>query len=250
MASKLLASPFEMYKGIYIALSGMVLREQQINTIAQNLANVSTTGYKKDDVAFKDYLMGADIAPNGVSDGRRMARMGTVATDFSAGPMVNTGNPMDLAIAGDGFFSLEGGLYTRRGDFTINAEGSLVDQAGTLVMGQNGPINIADATGPVVFGPDGSVSVDGQLLDKLNIVKFDDNSALTRGGNGTFKSEAQPQTVINAEVKQGFLEASNVNAITEMVHMISAQREFESFRGVITSFDSAASKITNDLARG
>ena len=238
-----------MYKGIYIAVSGMVLRERQIETIAQNLANISTTGYKRDDVSFEDYLMQPDTAPGSVSDGRRMAQMGNVTTDYSSGEFIHTGNPLDVAIGGDGFFALDNNTYTRSGNFGINSEGIIVDQRGHQVLGQGGGISVAGAEGPVSIGDDGSVSVGGQVVDIIRIVKFDDNTKLQRAGGGGFRTDAQPQAVDTPDVRQGFLEASNVNAVAEMVKMMAAQREYESFQGVISSFDSSASRITNDLAR-
>lgn len=239
-----------MYKGIYIAASGMTLRQQQIDTIAQNIANVSTTGYKRDDMAFEQYLMQPDTAPGGVSDGRSMAQIGTVATDYTSGDFIHTGNPLDVAVTGDSFLAMEGDTYTKRGDFTLNTKGEIVDQQGKTVQGQNGVINIGSLQGPVSIGPDGSVSVGGQFVDKLKIVKFTDTSKLQRVGYSNFKSDEQPQAVTSPDVRQGFLEASNVNAIEEMVKMIAAQREFESYQGIITSFDNAASKVSNDMARG
>ncbi len=250
MASNLHQSVADMYKGIYIAVSGMVLRDRQIDTIAQNLANVSTTGYKRDDVSFEDYLMQSDTAPGAISDGRTMAQMGSVTTDFSSGEMIHTGNTLDVAINGDGFFSIEGDLYTRNGNFTVDSQGNVVDQKGRQVQGQGGAINLSAATGAVSIGPDGSVSVGGKVVDKIKVVKFDNPMALKRAGGVDFTSDTPPETVVDTpDVKQGFLEASNVNAVSEMMKMITAQREFESFQGVISSFDSSASKITNDLAR-
>lgn len=240
-----------MYKGIYIAVSGMVLRDRAIDTIAQNLANVSTTGYKRDDVAFEDYLMDNGATAGTVGDGRTMAQMGTVTTDFTPGEMIHTGSPLDLAISGDGFFTVEGDLYTRGGNFTLDDQGNIVDQHGHQLQGQGGAINVGKANGSIDIAPDGSVSVGGQLIDTIKVVKFDNPTTLTRAGSGYFKSPTPPQTVVETpDIKQGFLESSNVNAISEMMKMITAQREFESFQGVISSFDTSASRITNDLARG
>jgi flagellar basal-body rod protein FlgF len=232
-----------MYKGIYIALSGAVLKQTQLDVIAQNLSNVNTLGYKKDGVSFKDYLLRQFT---GEPDGRTMTELSEIVTDFSAGNVLETGNPLDIAIEGDGFLSLEGGKYTRRGDLRLDSDGYLVTYGGTRVMGANGPIQLPD--GKVEISPVGEVSVDGALIDTIKIVDFEDTEALLKAGEEFFTTDRKGVKA-GAFLKQGYLEASNVDAVKEMTKMISTLREFEAYQKVMHAFDEATSKVTNDMGR-
>src|SRR3990172_10854022 len=129
-----------MYKGIYIAASGAILKQAQLEVVSQNIANANTSGYKKDSLSFKDYLFQADAGA--WADGRAMAEHSSSKTDMSNGPIIRTGNPLDIAVEGDGLIALEGDRYTRRGDLKKNSEGYLTTQSGTKVLGTGGPISL------------------------------------------------------------------------------------------------------------
>lgn len=235
-----------MNKGIYIALSGAVLKQRNLDIFAQNIANANTSGYKNEKLAFKDYIIPVDNKIGAEDDGRVMAELSKSVIDFSSGILSGTGNPLDLAINGEGFFALEGGKFTRNGSFMIDSEGYLATKGGIKVLGEGGPVSVQGNTIDIL--PTGEVLVDGISSGKLNIVAFSDNGALKKVGDGMFTTE-ETGTPANAEVTQGFLEGSNVNVIKEMVQMLAANREFESYQKMIQSFDEAASKTINELGR-
>ncbi|GAB4387930.1 MAG: flagellar basal-body rod protein FlgF [Thermodesulfovibrionales bacterium] len=230
-----------MYKGIYIALSGATLKHTQLDIISQNLANANTLGFKRSDISFKDYLLQSLEEPGA----RVMADISGVATDFSEGELVKTGNPLDVALEGRGFISLEGGRYTRRGDLKVDEAGHLATATGARVLGESGPIIVPK--GKVEIGSSGEVSVDGVQVGKIKVVDFKDPGALRKGEEYFYSTEQGVES--SAGVKQGYLETSNVDTIREMTRMISTLREFEAFQKAITAFDEATSKVTNDMGR-
>jgi flagellar basal-body rod protein FlgF len=234
-----------MQKGIYIALSGAVLKQQQMDTIAQNLANADTTGYKKDGMSFQDYLMPQDmISPD--PDGRVMTALSSFNTNFSQGNFVKTDNPLHLAVDGSGMIALEGNRYTRRGDFVKDSKGYLTTSTGVKVLGQKGPIRLPE--GMVSVGGSGQISVDGTLVDTIRVKDFPQTDSLTKAGESAFTA-TQSGVPSKSVLKQGYLEKSNVDAIQEMVSMIETSREFEAYQKVIQTFDQAASKVNNDIGR-
>jgi flagellar basal-body rod protein FlgF len=234
-----------MYKGIYIALSGAVLKQSQMEVIAQNLANANTVGYKKDRISFKDYLMPMDnigLQP----DGRVMSYISSFQTDFSAGNLIKTGNSLDIAIDGSGFIALEGNHYTRRGDLKRDREGYLTTHNGIKVLGNNGPIRLPD--GNVEISVTGGISANGIQIDSVKIVDFPQTDNPSKVGEGIFlKNENGVKA--NASVKQGYLETSNVDIIKEMVSMLETLREFEAYQKAIQTFDEASAKINNEIGR-
>jgi flagellar basal-body rod protein FlgG len=235
-----------MYKGIYIALSGAILKSRNMQVLAQNIANANTPGFKKDRISFRDYIIPVDNRPPGVVDGRVMTELDEVSTDFSSGTLMRTGNPLDVAINGDGFFALEGNRYTRNGAFRIDEEGYLVTQDGIKVLGDGGPVSIQGSK--VDIDSSGEIFVDDVSVGRLKIVDFSDRGVLRKAGGGAFFTESAGQET-DATVSQGYLEASNVEVIKELVQMIETQREFESYQKIIQSFDDAASKTINEMGR-
>ncbi len=239
-----------MYKGIYIAASGAVLMQTQLEMISQNIANVNTAGYKKDTLAFKDHLVLADGGPG--PDGRDMSDYSGSKIDMSNGATVKTGNSLDVALEGDGFIALEGNRYTRRGDLKKDNEGYLVTHDGIKVMGTGGPISLPEDSTSINIDLEGKVSVvqAGNALpteiDTIKIMNFGPDAAMNKVGDGmfTFSGEGTQST---ATVKQGYIETSNVDAVKEMVRMIETMREFESYQKAIQMFDNATSKVTNQL---
>ncbi|MBF0516974.1 MAG: flagellar basal-body rod protein FlgF [Nitrospirae bacterium] len=238
-----------MYKGSYIAASGMVVKQKQMELVSNNLANSATFGYKQDRVSFRDVYI-SEI--NGVpqqGDGRDMTYTNTFYTDHSMGAFQSTGNPLDVAIGGSGYFSIEGNKYTRAGNFALDVEGYIVTKTGDKVLGASGPIQIQTGNvQDVQIGSDGTISVNKQTIDKLSIVDFPDQQNVVKQGNNFFVSDDQP-IESTATVNQGFVESSNVNVIQEMVTMIELLREYETQQKVVQSFDDATSKVTNDMAK-
>ncbi len=236
-----------MYKGIYIALSGATLKQTQVDIISQNLANASTLGYKKDKVAFQEYLLSQMNGQQDPDEERTLSDLATVRTDFSTGNIVRTGNPLDVAVDGTGFISLEDGKYTRRGDLKLSNDGYIVTQQGTRVLGKNGPIRIS-GQGAIDINPSGDVSLDGVQIDRIKVVDFPDLNALRKSGEDTFETQQIP-AASKATVKQGYVETSNIEVVRELVQLIAAMREFEMAQKAVQSFDDATAKVTNDMAR-
>jgi len=234
-----------MYKGIYIALSGAVLKHTQMEIISQNLANADTIGYKKDDVSFKDYLIPQDVISY-EPDGRDMSDISSFMTDLSGGNHMKTGNLLDIAIEGSGFVALEGNRYTRKGNLKKDSQQYLTTQTGIKVMGEKGPIKLPE--GVIQISESGDVSVNGDKVDSIKIMDFKKKEDLTKAGGDMFFSKAKPSKA-KAMVKQGYLEKSNVGVVKEMIKMIEMVREFEMFQKAIQCFDEAQGKATNEMGR-
>ena len=168
------------------------------------------------------------------------------STDFSTGPIRQTNRSLDVAINGEGFLVVQtqqGERYTRAGAMTLDASGQLVTPRGDIIVGERGPVTLPP--GEVSIGEDGSVSVKGQTIDRLRLVRFDNpRSALAKEGDALFAATggARPLEATNARIEQGALETSNVNVVSEMAAMMQNSREFESLQRSITM-------MMNDLGR-
>ena len=236
-----------MYKGIYIALSGSIQKLNQIDTISHNVANASTIGFKKSRISFEEHLVSRISGMQDSDDGKSMTDVAEVRTDYSPGAHFATGNPLDVALHGKGFLALEGDRFTRKGDFHLDREGRIVTASGRRVLGANGPIQIPSGAKPGV-SPNGEVSADGVVIDTLRIVDFQNTDALMLLGDGEYSSPEAP-IASTATVSSGALEASNVEAVREMIGMITTLREFEIYQRAIRSFDDAAARVNNEMAK-
>lgn len=252
-----------MQESSYSATFGALTQQHRLDTIANNLANVNTTGFKADKLAFRDTFRryAHDLLNPNQSVEQAVPwprsfllaqpRIAESVIDLSQGSMKATGNPLDLAIAGDGFFRVQtpdGEFLTRQGVYHRSAEGFVVDGNGNQLLGNGGPLQIPE-DGDVVIDGAGSVSVNGEIVDVIDLVAVDDPRALERVGMSLFRinpdSGAQPVPVENASVEQGFLESANVEVVTEMVNMIEAIRAFEAYQKMITgTFDQDKKSIS------
>lgn len=220
-----------MDSGYYAICSGLAAQTQALDLVAHNLSNLTTTAYRGQQTTFRSLLSGPStlsaynlngvVNDFGVLSGTRL--------DLSSGSLAPTGNPLDAAVAGDGFFevqSAQGMLYTRDGGFHTTSAGELVTAQGDAVQGQQGPITVP--TGNVTISSDGTISVDGNVIDKLRLVDFAPGTDLTAVGNATYSAPAEAaQPATQSEVRQGMLEGSNVSATTAVVQLISVQRNAE-----------------------
>ena len=243
-----------MNSGMYSALSGNLAAMKRLDIISNNLANVNTPGYKKDKMTFESMLAGP-VNPPAVPQGTTadpILQKENVYIDYVAGPMAQTGNPLDLSIEGDGFFVIQtpaGESYTRQGNFSRAADGTLVTADGFPVMGQGGAIRIQGSQ--VEIDAKGVVTVDGVPSGTISIVDFPKPYNLMKTGSARFVS-ADPQVAPQAStagIHQGNLEGSNVETISEMVQMIETSRYFEACSKVIKGFDDMAAKAVNELGR-
>lgn len=228
-----------MYRGIYIALSGAVLKEAQMESLTRNLSNINTTGYKREGLSFTDFIVSEER-------GRIMTSKAATRIDFSEGQLIRTGNPMDIAVNGNGFIALAGNRYTRRGDLKRDKDGFLTTGSGIRVIGDNGPIRMPE--GKVEIDRSGNISVNGLATGKIRIVDLSQKDRIVRIGDSVFYTEEAGKDT-KTEVLQGYLEGSNVNVIEEMVKIITTLREFEAYQKMIHAFDEATSKLSNEIAK-
>lgn len=215
-----------------------MVQKHKFDTIANNLANVSTNAFKKNLLSFD-------------SSGS-MGNMSGI--DFSPGPIVQTGNALDVAITSDGFFKVQtrnGERYTRDGSFSIDDQGFLVTDQGDQVLGENGPVSIKGDQ--ISIGGDGQISVDDVSVDRLAVVSFKDMKNLKKQGFSYYTYNGGQQDIVDTEKKgimQNCLEKSNVSPTEEMVRMIEAQRGFESCQKIMQVMSEMNQKIVNDIGRG
>ncbi len=221
------------------------------DVIAANLANVNTVGYKADRVTTEAF---SEMVLRNMSTGQEIgnlsmgSRVSGTITDFSQGALRNTGLATDMAIAGDGFFAIEtanGVRYTRNGEFSVSGDGYLVNQNNEFVLGSNGQRLLVG--GDPKVSPDGRIySAEGNLLGEVGVVTLDIETAQKVGANqwtGTVTG-TRPATT---KVRQGYVEASSVNSIQEMVEMISNMRSFESSQRMISMIDGTLDRSVNSL---
>ncbi|MDC7241787.1 MAG: flagellar hook-basal body protein [Spirochaetales bacterium] len=283
-----------MIRGLYTAASGMQAQQHRLDALSNNLANVDLTGYKKDTSvhkAFPEMLIrrfnddGVHQFPIGSVDSAPIVgKLGMGVeynesfTVFEQGAMKETSNPFDIALDGDGFFTIqtnEGERYTRNGSFILGKEGYLLTKEGYPVLGEEGPIQIKlnnftiDARGRIFQNgelsdnPQRLVSMqendwaDTELVDTLKIVRFEGNGNrfIKKQGSSLWKDTPESGEAYmtsleeRPKVLQGFLEASNVNPVSEMVNMIEVNRAYEANQKVITSQDSLLNRLINGAAK-
>jgi len=218
-------------------VQGGLRQERKLDTVSNNLANADTTGFKKDRISF---------------DEKFKAQLNK---DFSQGNIVETGNPFDMALSGEGFFKIdtaEGIKYTRNGNFTLDNNGIMVDQNGNPVMGQGGAIaiNAENAEFNFAVNQAGEISIAGENIDSLDIVTFNDLTKMKRDGQNLLSFDGETTQEIAADqvvVAQKSLEKANVIVVDEMVRMIDYHRMFETFTKSMMTFDELDSKAINDV---
>jgi flagellar basal-body rod protein FlgF len=216
----------------YIAASRMMAQQRALDVRATNIANVGTPGFKTENVAFADYLVGqrnAATPPGGKM--LQMVQDRSTWRDFSQGELTKTDNPLDVALRGDGFFVVDapqGERYTRAGRFSLSASGQIVDMSGNTVQSAGGgPINIPPATQSITIAGDGTVSTETGPIGKLHVVQFDDQQQLKAEGNSLFTTTQTANDVDQPSVQQGSLEGSNIQAVVELTRLMSEMREFD-----------------------
>jgi flagellar basal-body rod protein FlgF/flagellar basal-body rod protein FlgG len=243
-----------MDSGYYAACTALVSRTEALDTIANNLANASTVGYRAQHNVFSSVLAEAGSASSSPIS-QAMNNFGILSgttLDQSQGALQKTGNDLDLAIQGSGYFVVQtpnGPMYTRNGSFQVSSKGQLITSSGDPVIGSNGTITMPP--GEVSISADGTISSQGAVAGKLKVVQFAPGTTLTSAGE-TYYS-APPKSEIPATdstVKQGMLESSNVNPVTSMVELITAQRSAEMMQRALSMFNSEMDKTaTQDLPK-
>ena len=233
-----------MLRGMQYTANGLENKARAMEIIANNLANVSSAGFKRSAV-FSESLQNSGASPQTESTPIELI-------DFAQGRLQETGNKLDLAIEGPGFFTVqtEQGLrYTRQGHFVPNPEGLLATANGDLVLGQSGPISVAlDSS----IAEDGSIHSNDGVVDKLAIVQVTDSGQLRRAGNGYFQAvddRALTDSDASVRIRTGFLEESNVDALEEMANMIDVYRQFEANQKALRAQDETLEKAVNQVGR-
>ncbi len=224
-----------MIKGIYTAARSLEYKVKNIDVIANNLANLSTTGYKRE-VPFSEVInqMG-DVQVKKVTSQRQ-------------GDVLQTANPLDLAITGKGFFAVKNDNgeieLTRNGRFKISDEGFLVDSSNQKVLGKNGPISMEDTMqnkdSKILVTKSGEIKIGDKTVDTLLIMNVGDSTQLVRANESNFTADGQQNFAASENdygISQGYLEGSNTNAIEEMEAMIQLNKEYESAQKIITALD-------------
>ncbi|WP_366656470.1 flagellar hook basal-body protein [Fodinicurvata sp. EGI_FJ10296] len=223
----------------YIAISGQGALRRQMDVVANNLANMGTTGYKAQGMLFSDYLNLPDRPGPKAGLGIRQVTDLAVTSDHSQGEMEHTGNMMDNALNGPGFFVVEtsgGPRYTRSGTFAIDAERRLIDANSLPVLDDNdAPIVIPEDAGQLSISTSGEIESDAGPLGRLKVVEFEDPGTLEPLGGGLFVGNAVPAEAEATEVVQGMREASNVIPIAEMTRMIDISRAYQKTQNILES---------------
>lgn len=238
-----------MNSGYYAACTGLMSRTQALDTIANNLANVSTAGFRASHNVFSSVLATTGDTPLSIlnQDENDYGVLSGTQLDTSQGALVPTGNDLDLAMEGPGYFAVQtasGPVYTRGGNFRVSPQGQLITAAGDPVLGDNGPITIVGT--PVSISPDGTISSNGAISGRLKVVEFASNVAVQSAG-GTYYTAPTGTAVpaSSSQVRQGMLESSNVNPITSVVELITAQRDVETMRRMLTMFSTEMDKTAS-----
>ena len=209
----------------YVLLSRQASLAHELDNIANNIANANTTGFRRDTSIFTEYVNAIRSEPS-ISQ----TRIGARAIDTGQGEMIEAGGPFDLAIEGEGFFGIitpAGLRLTRAGAFVLNDEGVLTTKNGNPVAGDGGsPISVPAGAANIAISPDGGVAADGNVIGRITLLNAAETS-LVREGDDLFRSTDEPSPIDSGRIRQGFLEASNVDAVLELSRMIEVQRAFE-----------------------
>lgn len=235
----------------YIALSKQGVLRRELDSIAHNLANMNTTGFKGERIMFVDHLQ-SSRSGDFIAD-QRLSFVRDIASfrDTSEGPIEQTGNPLDIAIHGEGFFAIEtpgGERYTRAGSFRLDNGGQLVTQNGQPVLSDGGaPIFFAPEDTSITINQDGSISTENGPLGKLRVVTFDDPQDMKNISNGLYSTDQLPNAAPETQIVQGALEKSNIQAITEITRMIEVNREYASAQKLMDREDERIRKMVREL---
>jgi flagellar basal-body rod protein FlgF len=229
-----------MENALLINLSRQTALERQLDVIANNVANVNTAGYKADKTLFEEYLNTPAHEDNFLGRDRRVSFVQDRGTfrDFTQGPVQETKNPLDVAIDGSAFLTIQtagGERYTRDGGLQINNQGQLVTAAGNAVLGTGGPIVFQPTDHDINITPDGTITVvegnnrTDSIRGKLRLVNFSDAQKMLKEGLNLYAAgQGAAQADTKSAVRQGYIEKSNVNAVSEMSRMMEVSRAYTS----------------------
>ena len=256
-----------MVKGLYTAYTGMLNQQNKVDVIANNLANAATTGFKKEGSTSEAFDA---VLAHKIKDQTSAARAKYIGTmnlgvkigenyvDYSQGAFETTDNTYDLALSGDGFFCVEftnkagetSTKYTRDGSFTLNVDGYLVTKDGDYVLDRNGQHIKLDPLADARIDESGTIYQNDRAVARIGLQDFEDYNYLEHYGENYYQPvDGATPTTSNAQIFEGYLEASNVQVVKEMVELISATRTYESNQKVIQTIDGMLDKAVNNVGR-
>jgi flagellar basal-body rod protein FlgF/flagellar basal-body rod protein FlgG len=243
-----------MDSGYYAAFTGLIARMDALDAVANNLANVSTTGFRGQHEFYEAVTANAgttNLSPLNVAI-NNYGVLGGSKLDLEQGSLQSTGNTLDLGIRGAAFFAVQtprGVRYTRNGSFHLNAAGQIVTLEGDVVLGTAGPIQVPQ--GRVGVASDGTVSVDSAVTGQIRLASFAPGTALTPEGSSTFAApEGSERAATDSTVASGMLEASNLSPVKETVTLMALQRHTELLERTLSVFlDDFNRTAVQDLAR-
>ena len=231
-----------------IALSRQMALRNQLDIVANNIANSSTAGFQGQRILFQEFLAKT-------ATGERISYVQDVGTvrDTSAGPIASTGNPLDVAINGEGYFAVEndkGIFYTRNGSFRLDADGQLITPDGSAVLGEGDvPFVFVPGETSIDISRDGDISTENGLIGRLQVVGFENEQAMTPVGNGLLRTNQAPIEVPDTGFVQGALENANVRPVLEITRMIEVLRSYQSVSKIVESEDERVKRAIQSLTR-
>jgi flagellar basal-body rod protein FlgG len=264
-----------LLKDIWVPLSGALAQQRNVETIANNLANTNTPGFKRDQLTFREYLTaleknfnGSGVPSKEFSPGdfyhtfgaeHSLVEVDGSYTDQAPGQIDHTGNSLDFAINGPGFFEIlspTGVRYTKKGTFSLTSDGILANEKGFPVLKAGGE-ELKDrviklARGPLGVNEQGEIFQEGSKIGNMSLVEFKNINALRKEGNSLYinhDAKNIKKEGLVSTIHQGSLESSNVNAMNEMSNLIKASRNFETLQQVIKAYDSMAQKAVNEISK-
>ncbi len=251
-----------MENALLIGLSRQIALHRELEVVANNIANLDTTGYKADGSVFEEFLMPVAQAGGFQSNDRRLSYVHDRATwhNLSAGPLRQTANPLDVALDGDAFLVVQtprGERYTRNGALQINAQGQLVTSVGDTVLGDNGAIQFQNTDHDISINPDGSITVregsntkSDSARGRLRLVRFDRPQQLQKEGASLFTAPngVAPLPAPNARVVQGAIEQSNVRSVVEMARMVEVTRTYTQIAALLQAQSDMRRSAVDKLA--
>ena len=224
-----------------IGLSRQIALRRQIEVVANNMANMNTTGFKSEQLLFEEYLMPVARDRDFPALDQQLSYTDDWATvhDFSPGPVVDTGNPLDVALKGEGFLVVQtpgGERYTKAGSLGVSSEGQLVDPSGYPIMGLNGPVQFQPNETDIQIADDGTISSSAGVKGRLRIVEFADPQNVERFGENLWTG-GNPQPAVATTIQQGSIEKSNVSGVAQMSQMLEIQRAYEGIANLLQKHD-------------
>ncbi len=236
--------------GIDVAVQGMALKERELELIANNLSNSNTAGFREQRIAFESSLLKQQTDARGVTE-KIYFPEATSLTSFVPGAYLSTGNSLDVAIQGEGFFEVQtdqGAFYTRNGALSLDAQGRLVTSTGASIMGAEGNLEIK-TPGKIQISSKGDITNNGESVGRLKVVRFQNLKNLKPVGNNLYTTIDSPETLESPSVLQGRIEGSNATLVQNLGKMIEVSRQYETYQRVIKTHERMDQEIASSLGR-